>query len=128
MKLFLLVRGEQSLLYFPGQGGAFSYAKDYPAFPSSMHADHGKPLQSAPALGAGPGWSFSHRALQRSRPESFLCVFLKKHIVLCAGGPLSVFTREWSGATVTLDCSSFEVSVTPKNTLLEKNSDHGTAL
>jgi hypothetical protein len=84
VKLFLLVRGEQSLLYFPGQGGAFSYAKDYPPFPASMHADYGQPLSDAPTLGAGPG------------------------------GPLSVFTRQWTRANVTLDCSSFALAVTPK--------------
>ena len=49
-----------------------------------MNVDHGKPLQSAPTLGTGPG------------------------------GALSVFTREWAMATITLDGSNFEVRVKPK--------------
>lgn len=85
VKLFLLVRGPQSLLYFPGQGDAFAYSKDFPApFPDSMNRDYGTPLQDSPTLGPGPG------------------------------GPLSVFVREWTQATVTFDCSSFDVMLVPK--------------
>eukprot|EP01052_Picozoa_sp_SAG31_P032026 SAG31_NODE_3466_length_4242_cov_9.396573_2_plen_310_part_00 len=82
--LFLLVRGQQSMLYMPGQGAAFSYAKDYPRLPTALDADHGEPLDIAPSLGPGPG------------------------------GPLSLFTREWTRSTVTLDCSTFEAKVTPR--------------
>jgi hypothetical protein len=63
---------------------AFSYARDYPALPPRMHANYGSPLHSAPSLGPG------------------------------AGGPLSVFTREWTRATVTLDCHTFRAEVTPQ--------------
>lgn len=52
VKLFLLVRGPRALLYFPGQGGAFGYAKDFPApFPASMNMDYGTPVDDAPSLG-----------------------------------------------------------------------------
>ena len=84
--LFLLVRGESAVLYFPGQGGAFSYAEDYPAWDAALSVDYGVPAAPAPTLGRS-----------------------------AAGVPLATFTREWSRATVTLDCTDFSFAVTSKH-------------
>lgn len=82
--IFLLVRGEAAVLVMGGQGAAFSYARDYP-WHASLDGDFGRPLSDAPTLGAGP-----------------------------TGVPLSMFTREWSKATVTMDCTTQKVEIKPK--------------
>ena len=81
--LFLLVRGESAVLYFPGQGAAFSYAEDYPSWIPALSADYGVPTAPAPTLGASG-----------------------------TGVPLAKFTREWSKAKVTLDCTDFTFTIT----------------
>ena len=81
--LFLLVRGPSASLYFPGQGGALNYAKDYPWDADAINRDYGVPLEGTPTLGAAPN----------------------------GGLPLSVFTRRWSNANVTFDCATFEARI-----------------